>query len=44
VYDTVSEWLAAGAVVAWYQGGAEMGPRAWRTHVIFLSVTILTKL
>lgn len=27
-YDSVAERLAAGAVVAWYQAGSEMGPRA----------------
>jgi carbamoyltransferase len=28
VYESIAERLAAGAVVAWYQAGAEMGPRA----------------
>lgn len=28
VYDTVAQELANGAVVAWYEGGAELGPRA----------------
>jgi carbamoyltransferase len=27
-YDIVAEFLARGAVVAWYQGACEMGPRA----------------
>jgi len=28
IYETVAQELANGAVVAWYEGGAEMGPRA----------------
>ena len=28
VHELIAEQLAAGAVVAWYQAGAEMGPRA----------------
>ena len=28
VYETVAQELASGAVVAWYEGGAELGPRA----------------
>ncbi|HEY2963182.1 MAG TPA: carbamoyltransferase C-terminal domain-containing protein [Pyrinomonadaceae bacterium] len=28
IYETVAQELASGAVVAWYEGGAELGPRA----------------
>jgi carbamoyltransferase len=28
IYETVAQELANGAVVAWYEGGAELGPRA----------------
>jgi carbamoyltransferase len=28
LYETVARELASGAVVAWYEGGAELGPRA----------------
>lgn len=28
IYETVAQVLAEGAVVAWYEGGAELGPRA----------------
>src|SRR5690242_8844723 len=28
IYETMAQELASGAVVAWYEGGAELGPRA----------------